>query len=171
MAASGPVERLLRWPRLLPVVVMPDLALRVVCDGCAADAVRQDFCFCRFLPSAAAVVAVTRTGWPLTLAWCGDGRACLLQRGIVRRLTEEHSLRRVYPPTATFPDGGNRNVITSCLGGPATDEDARNEYNYPVIETSTVQLTGPACFWHPTAPTSRTRRQTTTCKSNPTKTH
>lgn len=118
--------------------------LRAVYNRYAADPDRQVPYLRRYMPSAAAVVAVTRPGQPLTVAWCGDCRAYLLQGGIVRRLTEDHNLRRVYPPTATFPDGGNRNVITSYLGGPATDEDARNEYNHPAIETGTVRLTGTA---------------------------
>ncbi|MFJ5635237.1 hypothetical protein ACIQF5_21700 [Streptomyces goshikiensis] len=47
---------------------------------------------------AAAVVAVKAPGKPLTVAWCGDSRAYLMERGIAVRLTEDHNKRRVYPP-------------------------------------------------------------------------
>jgi serine/threonine protein phosphatase PrpC len=62
------------------------------------------------------VVAVVAPGRPLQVAWCGDSRAYLLDGGLAVRLTEDHNLRRVYPPCAVFPEGGNRNMITSCLG-------------------------------------------------------
>ncbi|GAA2815518.1 hypothetical protein GCM10010441_45190 [Kitasatospora paracochleata] len=50
----------------------------------------------------------------------------------------------VFPPTATNPYGGNRNIITSCLGSTYTDEETRSHYGHPAIETTTVPLTGPA---------------------------
>ncbi|GAA2720556.1 MULTISPECIES: mucin-2 [Streptomyces] len=92
---------------------------------------------------AAAVVAVKAPGQPLTVAWCGDSRAYLMERGIAVRLTEDHNKRRVYPPTATHPYGGNRNHITSCLGSDRTDEDVRHLYDHPAIETATREITGP----------------------------
>ncbi|MFF7602524.1 protein phosphatase 2C domain-containing protein [Streptomyces mirabilis] len=98
-------------------------ALRALYEEIAADPDRQDPYERRYLPSAAAVVAVAVPGQPLTVAWAGDSRAYLLRRGIAHRLTDDHNLRRVYPPTATQPEGGNRNVITSYLGAVATDEE------------------------------------------------
>ncbi|WP_284576759.1 mucin-2 [Streptomyces sp. 2P-4] len=95
------------------------------------------------MPKAAAVVAVTVPGEGLTVAWCGDSRAYLLQAGISRRLTQDHNKRRVFPPTATSPYGGNRNHITSCLGATYTDDELRNYFGHPAIETTTVDITGP----------------------------
>jgi serine/threonine protein phosphatase PrpC len=87
-------------------------------------------------PKACAVVAVTAPGKPLTIAWCGDARAYLLVRGTVQRLTQDHNLRRVYPPCATH-DGGNRNAITSCLGNTQDDDGAKNRYGHLAIESVT----------------------------------
>ncbi|WP_240152196.1 hypothetical protein [Streptomyces mobaraensis] len=89
------------------------------------------------------MVAVKTPGKPLTVAWCGDSRAYLMERGIAVRLTEDHNKRRVYPPTATYPYGGNRNHITSCLGSDRTDEDVHHRYGHPAIETATREITGP----------------------------
>ena len=91
------------------------------------------------MPDACAVVAVTAPGRPLTIAWCGDARAYLLVRGTVRRLTADHNLRRVYPP-CDWHDGGNRNIITSCLGSAETDDDVKARYGHPAIETVTRDL-------------------------------
>ncbi|MEU1853931.1 protein phosphatase 2C domain-containing protein [Streptomyces sp. NPDC019990] len=114
-----------------------ETALRSLYDELAADPDRQDIYLRRYMPCAAAVVAVAVPGRPLTVAWAGDSRAYLLRRGIVQRLTNDHNLRRVYPPTATFPDGGNRNVITSFLGSAFTDEETRSRFNHPAIESAT----------------------------------
>lgn len=89
-------------------------------------------------PEACALVAVTAPGRPLTIAWCGDTRAYVLARGTVRRLTQDHNLRRVYPPSDVFPSGGNRNRITSCLGNTETDDEIKNRYGHPAIETVTL---------------------------------
>ncbi|MFD9903901.1 mucin-2 [Streptomyces sp. NPDC059063] len=96
-----------------------------------------------YAPCAAAVVAVAAPGKPLSVAWCGDSRAYLLGNGVARRLTEDHNLRRVWPPTAHRPDGGNRNRITSCLGSSSTDESTKNRYGHPAIEAAVIPLTGP----------------------------
>ena len=117
-----------------------EAGLRAVYETVAAEPDRQDPYLRRHMPSAAAVVAVTAPGRPLTVAWCGDCRAYLLRRGVARRLTEDHNLRRVYPPTAVYPEGGSRNRITSYLGAVATDEEARNEYDHTAIESATVPL-------------------------------
>ncbi|MFF8431006.1 PP2C family protein-serine/threonine phosphatase [Streptomyces sp. NPDC016566] len=117
-----------------------EAGLRALYEEFAADPDRQDPYTRRHMPSAAAVVAVHATGTPLTIAWCGDSRAYLLQRGIARRLTEDHNLRRVHPPTAIFPEGGNRNVITSYLGAAATDEETMNRYNHAAIESATAEV-------------------------------
>lgn len=88
-------------------------------------------------PDACAVVAVTAPGQPLTVAWCGDVRAYLLVRGTVQRLTQDHNLRRVFPPSKVFPNGGNRNIVTSCLGNSETDDEVKNRYGHPAIEAVT----------------------------------
>ncbi|MEU0275552.1 mucin-2 [Streptomyces sp. NPDC006307] len=93
-----------------------------------------------FGPKAAAVVAVTAPGLPLTVAWCGDSRAYVLVRGTARRLTTDHNLRRVYPPCDMYPEGGNRHKITSCLGATANDARVMAEYKHPAIETVTVPV-------------------------------
>ncbi|NED79165.1 mucin-2, partial [Streptomyces sp. SID11233] len=82
-------------------------------------------------------VAVHLPGQPLAIAWAGDCRAYAIQSGTARRLTQDHNLRRVYPP-CEWRDGGNRNVITSYLGNNLSDEQARTEYPHPAIETATV---------------------------------
>ncbi|PWI16015.1 mucin-2 [Streptomyces sp. Act143] len=115
-------------------------ALRSLYEEIAADPDRQDPYERRYLPSAAAVVAVTAPGKPLVVAWAGDSRAYLLHHGIAHRLTDDHNLRRVYPPTATHPEGGNRNMITSYLGAVLTDEDAQAGYGHPAIETATHDI-------------------------------
>lgn len=115
-----------------------EAGLRHVYNLCREDAIHYGFS-----DKAAAVVAVKTPGKPLTAAWCGDSRAYLMERGIAVRLTEDHNKRRVYPPTATYPYGGNRNHITSFLGSDATDEDRQRRYGHPAIETATRKITGP----------------------------
>ncbi|MFF8100150.1 mucin-2 [Streptomyces sp. NPDC016640] len=56
-------------------------------------------------------------------------------RAVYNRLTSDHNLRRIYPPRDGSP-GGNRNIITSCLGATETDEENRNQYGHPAIETA-----------------------------------
>ncbi|MFJ3100354.1 PP2C family protein-serine/threonine phosphatase [Streptomyces sp. NPDC086835] len=90
-----------------------------------------------YLPKACAVVAVTAPGKPLTVAWCGDARAYVLARGAARRLTNDHNLRRVYPP-CDWHSGGSRNRVTSCLGSSLTDEETQAASGHPAIETVTV---------------------------------
>lgn len=86
-------------------------------------------------PKAAAVVAVVTPEGVLRVAWCGDARAYLLAGGSAKRLTRDHNLRRVF--------GGRKNILTSCLGSTATDAEARNLYNHPVIEATERKLRGP----------------------------
>lgn len=107
-----------------------EAGLRTVYNAYAAEPDRQDPYLRRYLPSAAAVVAVSIPGRPLTIAWCGDSRAYVLVRGTVHRLTADHNLRRVFP-------GGNRNLITSYLGSEYSDEQTMNECGHPAIETTT----------------------------------
>ncbi|MYR63889.1 mucin-2 [Streptomyces sp. SID625] len=115
-------------------------ALRSLYEEIAADPDRQDPYERRYMPSAAAIVAVHVPGRPLTLAWAGDCRAYLLRRGIAHRLTDDHNDRRVHPPTAANPEGGSRNVITSYLGAVYTDQECLGVYGHPVIETATRPL-------------------------------
>ena len=84
---------------------------------------------------AAAVVAVTAPGRPLTVAWCGDSRAYAIRGGSAHRLTNDHNLRRIYPPRDGM-GGGNRNIITSCLGAVESDEETLNQCGHPAIETA-----------------------------------
>lgn len=109
----------------------------------AAEPERQDPYMCKYMPKAAAVVAVVAPGKPLQVAWCGDSRAYLLDGGLALRLTEDHNLRRVYPPTATRPYGGNRNMITSCLGSGYTEEEVQQTSGHPRIESVTREVTRP----------------------------
>jgi serine/threonine protein phosphatase PrpC len=112
-----------------------EAGLRAVYDRYAAEPDRQGPWGSG--PLACAVVAVTAPGRPLTVAWCGDARAYILVRGTVQRLTADHNLRRVYPPNDVFPLGGNRNVITSCLGSTYADDEVKAEYGHPAIEAVT----------------------------------
>lgn len=100
-------------------------------DRYAADPARHG-------PDACAVVAVTSPRW-LTVAWCGDARAYLMADGTVQRLTQDHNLRRVYPANGVH-GGGNRNIVTSCLGNDETDQDVKNRYGHPAIESVVRQM-------------------------------
>jgi PPM family protein phosphatase len=120
-----------------------EAGLRRIYDEYAADPERQDSEAARWMPSAGALVAVHVPGEPLQLAWSGDCRAYLLTRGLALRLTEDHNARRVYPPTAGSPEGGNRYLITSYLGRALTDAQAMAKYGRPAIETATAPLDGP----------------------------
>lgn len=91
-----------------------------------------------FGPKACAVVAVASSRW-LTVAWCGDARAYLMVDGTVLRLTQDHNLRRVYPDNGVH-GGGNRNVVTSFLGNDETDQQVKDRYGHPAIETVTRQM-------------------------------
>ncbi|MEU5497925.1 PP2C family protein-serine/threonine phosphatase [Streptomyces griseofuscus] len=115
-------------------------ALRSLYEEIAADPDRQDPYTRRYMPSAAAVVAVAAPGRSLGLAWAGDSRAYLLRRGIAYRLTDDHNERRVLPPAATNPEGGSRNVITSYLGAVYTDQEALDIYGHPAIEAAARPL-------------------------------
>jgi serine/threonine protein phosphatase PrpC len=106
-----------------------EAGLRAVYNRHAAEPDRQDP-FNR-LPSACAVVAVHAPGKALTVAWCGDARAYILtDSGTLLRLTEDHNLRRVFPPH------GNRNRVTSWLGSELTDERVKREVGHPAIGTA-----------------------------------
>jgi serine/threonine protein phosphatase PrpC len=113
-----------------------EAGLRAVYDAYAAEPAREDPYTSQ--PKAAAVVAVTTPGKPLTVAWCGDSRAYFLTEGLAVRLTMDHNLRRVHPPTNMYPHGGNRNVITSYLGSTRSDKEVSDIYGHPAIETSTA---------------------------------
>jgi len=114
--------------------------LRHIYNGYAAEKDRQAPYLGRYMPKAAAVVALTVPGSRLLdIAWCGDSRAYLLRAGNARRLTQDHNLRRVYPPT-TLHGGGNRNRITSCLGAIEMDEEVKSHYGHPAIEAFTMLL-------------------------------
>ncbi|UJV42959.1 PP2C family protein-serine/threonine phosphatase [Streptomyces sp. AMCC400023] len=118
-------------------------ALTSLYEEYAQEPERQDPYMSRYMPKAAAVVAVQAPGRPLQIAWCGDSRAYLLDGGLALRLTEDHNMRRVFPPTATNQYGGNRNVITSYLGSGYTDKEVRDHYGHPAIESTTREVTRP----------------------------
>ncbi|MEZ7005043.1 PP2C family serine/threonine-protein phosphatase [Streptomyces sp. AD55] len=88
------------------------------------------------VPYAAAVVAVTAPGRPLTIAWCGDARAYLWTPAGLLRLTSDHNLRRTRPPY------GRKNVLTSCLGATDTDDDLQAAHGHPAVESVTRGPTG-----------------------------
>ncbi|MFD6128635.1 PP2C family protein-serine/threonine phosphatase [Streptomyces diastaticus] len=90
------------------------------------------------LPHAAAVVAVTMPGRPLTVAWCGDTRAYLWTGPGVVQLTNDHNDRRVYPPH------GARNILTSALGAQSTDAGLQALHGHPAVEETTYT---PADSW------------------------
>jgi serine/threonine protein phosphatase PrpC len=113
-----------------------ETGLRAQYDRYAADPDRQGPWARQ--PDACAVVAVASPRW-LTVAWCGDARAYLLAGGRLLRLTQDHNLRRVYPPCDQH-GGGNRNRVTSCLGNCETDDEVKARYGHPAIETVTRQL-------------------------------
>lgn len=110
-----------------------EAGLRAVYDAYAGELNRQGMWGDG--AQACAVVAVTAPGKPLTVAWCGDARAYAIRGGSVDRLTNDHNLRRIYPPRDGMP-GGNRNIITSCLGAAEGDEQLMNEVGHPAIETA-----------------------------------
>jgi serine/threonine protein phosphatase PrpC len=86
------------------------------------------------LPYAAAVVAVTAPGKPLTVAWSGDARAYVWSGGGLHQLTEDHNDRRVHPPY------GRPNVLTTCLGSEQTDEEVQERHNHAAVEGVTRHL-------------------------------
>ncbi|PWG13907.1 mucin-2 [Streptomyces sp. V2] len=106
-----------------------EAGLRAQYERYAAEPARSDERIRDDLPHAAAVVAVTVPGRPLTVAWSGDTRAYLLAGGAIRRLTNDHNLRRTL--------GGSRNILTSCLGASETDQEVENLHGHPAIESTT----------------------------------
>ncbi|MFD7980264.1 PP2C family protein-serine/threonine phosphatase [Streptomyces sp. NPDC059071] len=108
--------------------------LRATYEQYAAEADRYDPFAYEEMPMACAVVAVVAPGKPTTIAWCGDARAyAITADGQAIRLTQDHNLRRVWPPRNGH-NGGNRNVITSCLGATETDAQTERLHNHPAIE-------------------------------------
>ncbi|MFG3013026.1 hypothetical protein ACGFZB_21675 [Streptomyces cinerochromogenes] len=107
-----------------------EVGLRAEYDHYAADPARTAG---HDLPCAAAVVAVHVPGGLFSLAWSGDARAYLLLDGHLRLLTEDHNARRAY-------DGGDRNLITACLGEARSEEKTERLWGHPAIE----YLRGPA---------------------------
>ncbi|MER7982469.1 mucin-2 [Streptomyces sp. NPDC095817] len=82
------------------------------------------------LPNACTAVAVDVPGEPLTIAWCGDVRAYTLTPDGIQRLTADHNMRRVF--------NRSRNVVTSYLGATESDDERRQQYNHPAIESATA---------------------------------
>ncbi|MEU5476845.1 mucin-2 [Streptomyces mirabilis] len=90
------------------------------------------------LPKAAAIVAVTAPGRPITFAWCGDSRAYLGIRGRFTKVSNDHNLRRVHP-ARDGRSGGSRNIITSYLGSSYSDQEVKDHYGHPAIEARTLR--------------------------------
>lgn len=114
-----------------------EAGLRSLYNHYAAKPARRDPFTRHDPPSAAAIVAVETPGKPLTIAWCGDSRAYLLANGRCRRLTEDHNLRR-----ASATGRGNRNLITSYLGGCDSDEELQRAIGHPAIESISIDAAG-----------------------------
>ncbi len=107
-----------------------EAGLRAEYDRYAAEPARTAH---HDLPTAAAVVTVHVPGGLLSVAWSGDARAYLLLDGHLRLLTEDHNERRAY-------EGGDRNLITACLGAGQDDRETERYWGHPAIEF----LRGPA---------------------------
>lgn len=118
-----------------------EAGLRRVYDRYAAERADYNSWSLHYEPKAAAVVVVVAPGKPVTVAWCGDSRAYAVSNGVARKLTDDHNLRRVYPASDLYPQPGNRNVITSCLGSVDSDEDVKAAVGHPAIETATLTNT------------------------------
>ncbi|MFF0430352.1 mucin-2 [Streptomyces sp. NPDC004520] len=147
----GDSEKVRSWTRTAAAQVARAAArradagagLRSVYDRYAAERADGALYPRGYFPKAAAVVAVTAPGRPLTVAWCGDSRAYLLTSdGEADRLTQDHNLRRVQPSNDLY-GGGSRHTITSCLGSWHSDEDLISHYKHPAIETATRTPAGP----------------------------
>ncbi|MFC8887198.1 PP2C family serine/threonine-protein phosphatase [Streptomyces cinereoruber] len=118
--------------------------LRHIYQQHATDPARQDPERRLHLPKAAAVVAVSVPGGPLTVAWCGDSRAYLLHDGTARRLTEDHNGRRVQPANPRFPKGGSRHFLTTYLGNVHGDEETLRSYlRHRTVDSVTLDPDGP----------------------------
>ena len=118
-----------RLARAAAVHADAEVGLRAERDHYTADPARTAY---HDLPTAAAVVAVHIPGGLLSVAWSGDARAYLLLDGHLRLLTEDHNARRAY--------GGDRNLITACLGGGDDDQETEQRWGHPAVEV----LRGPA---------------------------
>ncbi|MFF1284383.1 mucin-2 [Streptomyces sp. NPDC058299] len=114
-----------------------EAGLRATYDHYATDPDRRSPYAAIPSATAAAIVVVTVPGKAPTVAWAGDSRAYVLTDGAVTRHSNDHNLRRVYPPCDTH-DGGNRNRITSYLGASGSDDDVRGIYGHPAIESGTL---------------------------------
>ncbi|MGA5497748.1 PP2C family serine/threonine-protein phosphatase [Streptomyces cinereoruber] len=118
--------------------------LRHIYQQHATDPARQMLDDRLRMPKAAATVAVSVPGGPLTIAWCGDVRAYLLQDGTVRRLTEDHNMRRAQPANPRFPKGGSRDFLTSYLGNVHSGEEMlRSFMRHRAVDSVTVTPDGP----------------------------
>ncbi|MFE3378747.1 PP2C family protein-serine/threonine phosphatase [Streptomyces anulatus] len=115
-----------------------ETGLRAEYERYAAEKARHARHAYDYEPLAAAVVVVDLPDKPRTIAWSGDARAYLVLDGTLQRITADHNLRRVYPPCSTYPRGGNRNKITSCLGAVETDAEVLAEFDHPAIEFGTL---------------------------------
>lgn len=118
-----------------------ETGLRAAYDAYRAERLDADRYTGARLGKAAAVVVVAVPGEALQFAWSGDARAYIVIDGVLYKITDDHNLRRVHPARDGRP-GGNRNLITSCLGSSNSSEDVENHYGHPAIETA--RLSPPA---------------------------
>ncbi|GAA2731673.1 hypothetical protein [Streptomyces nogalater] len=129
-SAPGPAPPPAAWPARAAGSADAEAGLRAEYGHYATEPARTAG---HGLPCAAAVVAVHVPGGLFSVAWSGDARAYLLLDGHLRLLTEDHNARRAC-------DGGDRDLITACLGEARSDEETERLWGHPAIE----YLRGPA---------------------------
>lgn len=89
-------------------------------------------------PAACALVALLVPGEPLQLAWSGDVRAYAIRDDATEQLTRDHNWRRVLQDKGRPVGEGDRNTVTSCLGGANSAHEIEQVCGHPAVETATV---------------------------------
>ncbi|MGW3699427.1 hypothetical protein ACWD7C_36345 [Streptomyces sp. NPDC005134] len=111
-----------------------ETALRAVYGAYAAERADTDPCAQRFHPKAAAIVAVTAPGKPVTIAWCGDSRAYVLVRDSIRCLTS--------PTTTTC--GASTRPATECPAATAAASRRVSGRHAPMRKSAPCPVTRPS---------------------------
>ncbi|MFZ4160469.1 PP2C family serine/threonine-protein phosphatase [Streptomyces griseoincarnatus] len=112
----------------------PETALRDLADEITAER----FHGAEDGSAACALVALVVPGEPLRLAWCGDVRAYAIRDGQAEQLTRDHNRRRVLHDAGITALPGDRNLVTSYLGGHHHRDEVEDVYGHKAIETATV---------------------------------